>query len=59
MLVEASSDLQSGTHRSVDGLVAIEVAILAQAVVSLAEGNTRNAASDQACVDWGEAREEG
>jgi hypothetical protein len=45
--------------RSVDGLVAIEITVLAQTVVSLAEGNARNAASDQACVDWGEAREEG
>lgn len=47
-----------GTHRGVDGFIALETAILAQPVMGLTKGNARNAAGDQAQVDGAEAGEE-
>jgi hypothetical protein len=44
--------------RSVDRLIALEGTVLSETVVGLAEGNARNAASDQAGVDRAEALEE-
>jgi len=38
--------------RGVDGLVALKVAVLVDAVVSLAKGNAGQAPGDQASVDW-------
>jgi len=47
------------TYRGVDGLIALEVGILAETVMSLAEGDAGNAPGDQAEIDGLEAAEEG
>ena len=40
---------KSNAYRSVNWLVTLHVAVLARAVVGLAEGHARNAAGDQTC----------
>ena len=51
-------DSEAYTYRGVDGLVALHVAILAETVVSLAEGDTGDEARDQAGLKGVEAVEE-
>jgi hypothetical protein len=51
--------VQEDTYRGVDGLIAIEVTVLAETVMGLAKGDTGNTAGDQAGVDGGEAAKEG
>ncbi len=46
-------------YGGVDGLVALEVGVLAQAVVSAAEDDARAAPRHEADVDGGQAAEEG
>ena len=40
-----------GTYRGIDGTIALEVGVLVQTVVGLAEGHARSAAGDEAGVD--------
>lgn len=59
VLVKFSDHILVSTYRSVDRLVSIEIGVLSETVVRLTEGNARNAASDQASIDRGEAGPEG
>jgi hypothetical protein len=50
--------LQHRTYRRVNRLIALEVAVLPEAVVRLAESDAGKAVGNEACVDRVEAREE-